>query len=151
MPHFEVHPWMQNADGTRNYGVDGFTDARVLVSGERAAEVAEEIVAALSGESLVRSQDEAYSLRGRVSELERELARVKAAIPPKSPQKLMGTAAIRRGENGGLWVLNKPEEGWASFGFFVDGWDQLFRRFDLVVGDPVVDRTGQYWPAEPRI
>jgi hypothetical protein len=147
----QIRKWMQKTDGTHNYGVDGFYDATVLISGDRAAEVAAQIIEGVSGAALVASQDEAYALRARVSEIETELARAKAAIPPKEPLKLMGTAAIRPGTGGaGLWVLNKPEEGWASFGFFVDGWNDLFRRFDVVVGEPVTDAAGQYWPAEPR-
>lgn len=149
--NLQIRRYMQLANGTRNHEVDGFEDAKVIVSGERAAEVAVQIIEGVGGASLVAAQDEAYALRARVSELQAELARAKAAIPPKEPLKIMGTAAIRQGAGGaGLWVLNKPEEGWASFGFFVDGWNDLFRRFDVVVGEPVTDAAGQYWPAEPR-
>lgn len=86
-------------------------------------------------------------------EIERDArARLLAAMPPKEPQRLIGTGGcVREDPKGrGLWLLNRAETGWASFGFRLDGWNDLFRRFDVVIGAPSTDEHGQWWPAEPR-
>lgn len=142
-PSFEVHAYMPLANGTRNYGIDGFDRASVLVSGERSAEVAAEIAGApvaLAG------------ARARVAELELALAAARAAQPPKRPIALLGEGCIRQDPRDPqvLWILNQASTGWASFGFRLEGWDDLFRRYDVIVGAPQVDEHGQWWPALPR-
>jgi hypothetical protein len=116
----EIIAWMKNANGTRNSTVEGFDDARVLVSGDRAEEVARDIC-------------------------------IRFGSPPKEPVRLMGTGCVREDPAGhGLWLLSKHETGWSAFGYRLDGWDDLFRRFDVCIGAPKQDEHGQWWPAQPR-
>lgn len=154
MRELTIHRYMADAQGHHAHGISGIEGASVLVRGERAAEVAAELAA--SAEALTAARREAdaraTALRARLEELSVELAKARAAIPPARPAELLGTACIREapGEGRGLWVLGNAAKGWASFGFWVAGWDDLFRRFDVVIGAPITDQHGQYWPAEPR-
>lgn len=80
-----------------------------------------------------------------------EAARLRADVPPKAPTRILGAGCLREDPNGrGLWLLSKPDTGWSAFGIRLDGWDDLFRRYDVVVGAPSTDAAGQWWPASPR-
>lgn len=70
-------------------------------------------------------------------------------IPPTKPRSIMGMGCIREAP-GCLWLLNTAERGWSASGVRLEGWDDLFRRWDIVVGAPKTDETGQWWPAQPR-
>lgn len=137
-----VHAWMKNADGTQNHGVRGFEEATVLVSGERAKEVATQIA---DYESVIRLHEQT------IMTLNKDLNEARSKLPPKRQQTLIGEGCIRQDQTtpGALWLLSKAETGWAAFGFRFDGWDDLLRRFNLVIGDPIVDSHGMYWPAHP--
>lgn len=76
-------------------------------------------------------------------------ARAKLAELAPTPRNLLGAGCVRKAMDGRLWLLGDPEKGWSAFGFCVDDWDELFRRFNVRIGVPVQDATGQYWPAEP--
>ncbi len=141
-PDLKLIQWMKNANGTRNYGIRGFDGADVLVSGENSAAIAETIVLATT--KLAEAE-------ARADRLELELREARAAVPPKLPATIMGEACVRLdpAHPEKLWILNRAADGWASFGFRVDGWDDLFRRFAVVIGAPRADERGQYWPVTP--
>ena len=75
---------------------------------------------------------------------------VRTKVPPTRPARLLGPGCVRFTERGELWVLNKRETGWSSFGYVVDGWDDLFRRFDVRVTSHGADEHGAYWIVEPN-
>lgn len=85
--------------------------------------------------------------RKRVAALQQQID----SMPPREPERIFGTGCVREDRTGrGLWLLSSSEKGWSAFGFRLDGWDDLFRRFDVVIGAPRADENGQWWPAEPR-
>lgn len=55
---------------------------------------------------------------------------------------------MRFDTDGQLWMMNRAETGWASFGLCIGSWDELFRRFDAVVVEAKQDATGWYWVIE---
>lgn len=95
------------------------------------------------------------SLRRRIEDLEKMLVDAQYKLPPEKPAAIIGVGCIREGSrardgNPSLYLLNRSEGGWSNFGVRVDGWDDLFRRWDIRVGAPQTDETGQWWPAYPR-
>lgn len=104
-------------------------------------------------EGLARWIAEAPALVGELSQrlhaAEMALAEARAQIPPATRTRIMGEGCIRE-RDGWLWLLSNAEKGWSAFGFRFDGWDALFRAWDLEVGPPQQDALGQWWPARPR-
>jgi hypothetical protein len=89
---------------------------------------------------------EAEQFAERLEALTRKL---EARVPPPSPERMLGPACIRFDDRGRLWVLNKRETGWASFGVIMDGWDDLFRRYAVRITEHSTDECGSYWMAVP--
>ncbi len=92
--------------------------------------------------------NENTALRRTVEDLEGKVASLRAQVRElkgETPTTLMGPGTVRFTRAGDLWILNKRETGWASFGFRLDGWDELFRRFKVVVTEHGVDEHGAYW------
>jgi hypothetical protein len=82
----------------------------------------------------------------RQQEEETRLARAK--VPPAQPMRLLDVGTVRFDESGRLWVMNKRESGWASFGICLDDWDNLFRQFNVKVTGHGVDGNGPWWAIE---
>lgn len=92
-------------------------------------------------EFLASAHDVIAKLRAEVSEL-------RPLVPTGKPARMLGPGCVRmRGRE--IWLLNKQETGWASFGVRVESWDELFRRFDVRVTDHGVDETSEFWRVEP--
>lgn len=66
----------------------------------------------------------------------------------EKPARVLGPLCVRM-RAGELWALNKRETGWSSSGFLVGSWDELFRRWDVLVTEQGVDTHGAYWMCEP--
>ena len=79
-----------------------------------------------------------------LSALRADVQRLSSQVPPRTPVRLLGPGCVRF-RNGELWLLNKQETGWASFGLQLDGWDDLFRRFNAIVVDQGRDAFGDFW------
>lgn len=88
------------------------------------------------------------------ADLNRKIARLRQqlhehqALHPEKPARVLGPLCVRM-QSGELWSLNKRETGWSSSGFLVGSWDELFRRWDVIVTEQGVDRHGAYWMCEP--
>lgn len=77
-----------------------------------------------------------------------ETRAVRARLPPETPARLLGEGCVRFDADGRLWLLSRREDGWASFGVVCDGWDDLFRRYDVKVTAHGVDKDGPWWTVE---
>ena len=77
---------------------------------------------------------------------ETRLARAK--IPPARPARLLDVGTVRFDESGRLWLMNKREGGWSSFGVCLDDWDNLFRQYNVKVTGHGTDATGPWWAVE---
>ena len=130
----EVHAYMPTTNGgrQRSFDVDGI---RVLVGAheddERGKALAEFLAAAPSV----------------VESLRAEVQRLRAEVPPRKPVRLLGPGCVRF-RDGELWLLNKRETGWGSFGLQLAGWDDLFRRFNAVVIEHGSDAFGEFWTVD---
>jgi len=49
-----------------------------------------------------------------------------------------------------VWLLGSREKGWSAFGYPFDGWDPLFRSFDVIVTEVGSDEHGPWWKVENR-
>jgi hypothetical protein len=116
---------------------------------EYAAQLADHATAIAAAELRVAAyRSENVSLSRTIGGLEAECATLRAKVRElkgETPTTLMGPGTVRFTRGGDLWILNKRETGWASFGFRLDGWDELFRRFKVVVTEHGVDEHGAYW------
>jgi len=157
MPVPEMTVWMELPGGGRNrsFHVD---DCEVRVSSRdrdhdaRAAQLTNELAAAavgITGRWAALEAERNGALR-RVGELARENARLLECVPPPQPARLLGPGCVRFSSSGELWLLNKREGGWSSWGVRLDGWDDLFRRYAAVITEHGVDEHGAYWIAEPE-
>jgi len=73
------------------------------------------------------------------------VAKELAGIRPK----LFATGYVRQlGPK--LWLLNRLDRGFGEFGYEFDGWDGLFRRFDVQVTGTGTDKHGMWWSVESR-
>lgn len=91
-------------------------------------------------EFLASASDVIATLRLEVSEL-------RAKAPPVRQVRLLGPGVVRmRGRE--IWLLNRAEGGWASFGVRVESWDDLFRRYDVRVTAHGRDETSEFWVVE---
>lgn len=73
---------------------------------------------------------------------ERDEARSKV---PAVKRRLFGEGTVRFDEYGKLWLMDKREQGWGSFGLHFDSWDELFRQFDVRVTRHGSDDAGPWW------
>jgi hypothetical protein len=128
-----VVAWMQNANGTRNYGIDWDGKERILVR-DQTDDVFTRFLA---------------SAPVRIAQLEEENAKLRA-LNPKTKIRIFDGGCVRQDPNGVVWLLNTVEKGWSAYGYRFDGWHELLAKFDLVVGAPKTDRHGLYWPASPQ-
>ncbi len=130
----EIHEYMQTSQGrSRSFVVDG---VKVLVSGHEDDDRAKAVA-----EHLASAHDTIEALRLQVAALRR-------VVPPKVPAKLLGPGVVRMLDRE-VWILNRAERGWGEFGFHCGSWDDLFRRFDVVVTGHGHDETGEFWRVEP--
>lgn len=83
----------------------------------------------------------------QVDRLAAENRDLRASGPPATPARLLGPGVVRM-RNGEVWLLNRAETGWASFGVRCNGWDDLFRRYDVIVTGYDRDETGDYWTVD---
>lgn len=79
-----------------------------------------------------------------VESLRAEVQRLRTLVSPKEPVRLLGPGCVRF-RDGGIWLLNRREDGWASFGVQLASWDELFRRFDAIVTEHGSDAFGLFW------
>lgn len=88
-------------------------------------------------------------LQDRNAALRAELESARAKIPPARPARLLGEGCVRT-DRGAIWLLGNREKGWSSFGVRFDSWDQLFREYDVEIGEFATDEHGGYWTARNR-
>ncbi len=130
----KITTWMPGPSGTRrrSFELEGVT---VTVEGheddERSRTTAEFLC-------------DATRLVDKLSAENREL---RASAPPVNAVRLLGPGVVRFRERE-VWLLNSAAKGWASFGVRCDGWDDLFRRYDVRVVGHDSDETGEYWLVE---
>lgn len=110
-----------------------------------------------SGGAMVRRDNEIAALRTQMAEakiahenavrvLQMRVAALRAQIP-EVPARILSTGTVRF-LNGEIWLLSKRETGWSSFGVRVGSWDELFRRFNVVVTEHGTDKHGAWWSVE---
>ena len=83
----------------------------------------------------------------QVDRLAAENRDLRASMPPVRAARLLGPGVVRFRDRE-VWLLNRAETGWASFGVRCDGWDDLFRRYDVRVTKHGRDETGEFWIVE---
>ena len=108
------------------------------------AEVCDAMFDALTGAeaALAAAKAEASEQAELAARRAVEIANLHAQIP-KEPRALLGVGCVRWiGDE--MWALNKRETGWASSGYRIEGWDELFRRWRAVVLDVGTDEHGPY-------
>ena len=144
------------ADGTRirSFTVDGIR-VQVQATDRERDTAAFALAATLHGAArdVVRRW---HALEARCAAAEQRAAaakveadRLRALVPPPSPQRLLGPGCVRfRGSE--LWLLNKRETGWASWGVRCAGWDDLFRCYAVMITEHGTDEHGAYWIASPE-
>lgn len=111
-----------------------------------AERIAEELAA--SGAVVARMLEAESHAHRLAAENDRLKMQLKAAQHPPPPARLLGRGCVRFDTDGQLWMMNRAETGWASFGLCIGSWDELFRRFDAVVVEAKQDATGWYWVIE---
>ncbi len=131
---------------------------RVLITptGDTTTEDARRFAALLAGhsEEIEAQQADAQvatrSLLAEIARLKAALASAQAMIPPSRPASMFGRGFVRFSSAGELWALGRRERGFGEFGFRFDGWDDLFRRLDVVVVESGRDEHGDWWAIENR-
>ena len=150
-----VHVFAQQADGSRirTFHVSGID---VQVRGDREHDDAAEALASslqAAAQDAVRGwkalEERCAAAEARASELESEAIRLRALVPPPAPVRVLGPCCVRFWD-GGLYLLNRRERGWASWGVRCAGWDDLFRRYAVVITEHGTDEHGAYWVAAPE-
>jgi hypothetical protein len=152
----EITTWAELPGGghRRGFQIRG-CNVQVTPSGSGrdadAAQLAVELAAAAVGitarwDALVAERD--ASRRLAAARLDRVVA-AEQRIPPPAPARLLGTACVRFDDRGRPWLLNKRESGWSSWGVVCDGWDDMFRRYAVVITAHGTDEHGPWWTAEP--
>ncbi len=91
---------------------------------------------------LACSDSEADVMRATVADLRGKIIEQKA-----EPARLMGEACVRFTSTGELWILNRKDGGFSSFGFRCGSWDELFRRYNVRIIEHGTDAHGAYWTA----
>lgn len=84
------------------------------------------------------------ALCAELDRLRLELDKVKPTIANH-----LGEGGCARMRDDGVFLLNHHHTGWSSFGFRCDDWAEFFRRFNVLLGPPVEDKWGTYWPVLP--
>lgn len=104
-------------------------------------------------EAARRLADELSNYRETAAALMTELAAAKKPVVARK-MRLMGPAHVRmspRGD-GRIFMLNKregkPSRGFGEFGFEFDGWDSLFRTWNVVVIGHGTDEHGEFWEVD---
>ena len=156
IPRPLITTWMVNNDGgrTRSFDVDGCSISVRPSDGDqdtRAAQFTTELAAAAVGiterwTALEAERDEAVR---RAAELSRENARLSRLVPPPEPVRTLAPGCVRFADDGRLWLLNRREGGWASWGVPCTGWDDLFRRYAVRITEHGTDEHGAYWITVP--
>jgi hypothetical protein len=86
-------------------------------------------------------------LRRQLREANDKIAALRSSVPPKRPARLLAPGFVRfRGSE--LWLLGHRENGWSAFGFLLDDWDDLFRRYNVKVTSHGSDEHGAWWGVE---
>lgn len=131
----KISEYMPTANGgrRRSFVVDGVT---VYVEPHEDDERSRAVAAFLSEAPAV------------VEALRAEVQRLRAEVPPTDPVRLLGPGCVRFRE-GQLWLLNRREGGWSSFGVQLASWDDLFRRFNAIVTEHGSDAFGPFWVVAP--
>lgn len=84
------------------------------------------------------------SLHKQLVQREQEIAVLKMQVPPKQPLRLLGPGCVRM-RDGVVWLLGHRTKGWAAWGIRLDGWDDLFRRYNVIVTEHGTGAHGDYW------
>lgn len=129
MPKIAEYARVANGGRRRSFEVDGFTVMIEPHENDRAAAALAETLADAIPSMLV---------------MRAEINTLRAKMPPERPVQLLGPGCVRM-RNGELWLLNRRDQGWASWGVRCAGWDDLFRRFNVVVTEHGDDEHGPYW------
>lgn len=117
---------------------------------ERAKVLAESLRAHALGESFRWSaleNERDHAVKSAHKDRELRLA-AEAKIAPPKPVRLLGVGTVRFDDKGRLYLMNKRESGWGSFALWIDGWDDLFRRYNVKVTGHGVDEAGAWWSVE---
>lgn len=122
---------------------------------ETAAEIARQLAASAGGieRRYLTLEKRIAQQTARAEAAEEEMVTLRALVPPKSPPRLTGPGCVRF--NGTeMWLLNKRETGWSSWGVMVADWDDLFRRYNVRVTGHGTDEHGPWFevsniPAAP--
>jgi hypothetical protein len=134
----ELVPFAAREDGRRNVGIR-WPGVSVLV--ERTSDDPE-----AAAEALARLPIELAEARARVAEIEPK-------VPPARPARIFDGGCVRQDpqDPSKLWLLSSPAKGWGAFGVRVEGgWDDLFRHYDVIVGEVGSDAAGTFWAVHPR-
>jgi hypothetical protein len=158
-----VVEFAQQPDGTRarQFTVGGVR-VQVQATGREHDEAAIALVYTLQGsaDGVVRrwqalenrcsaAEQRAAAARADAAAARAELELARALVPPAVPERLLGPGCVRfRGTE--LWLLNKRETGWASWGVRCAGWDDLFRRYAVTITARGADEHGEFWIAIPE-
>lgn len=139
-----VGPFAASGDGRRAMRVDWGSVTCLVQSTVDGPEIPEH-----EASDIARAPIVIVGLLALVAELEVEVARLRVKLPPDKPVALLATGCVRQ-QDGALYLLHRPDRGFGEWGVRLEGWDDLFRRYDVIVGDPRTDEHGQYWPVDPR-
>ena len=86
--------------------------------------------------------------RETTERLRAEVQKLRALVPDDSA-RLLGPGCVRM-RDGKIWLLNRADSGWASWGVQCSSWDDLFRRFNVIVTEKRTDSTGEFWVVVPQ-
>lgn len=159
---------MMTSDDVKQYGrqANGARTARFYVPGDlgevqvqvmhhdedmngRVLEVARAMADAAATLERAERAERALLRAEKLLELQAaETRSVRAKLPPEKPARLFGHGFVRFDSAGQIWILSRREDGWASFGVMCDGWDDVFRRYDVKVTSHGVDKDGPWWAVE---
>ena len=135
-----------------SFEADGFT---VLVSGgdksDDARAFAFATILAGRADAAAKARGEAFAAeerqRARIAQIEAEVAKLRALVPPKQPARLFGAGIVRFDRDGALWLLD-PVKQWRGMGVRCAGWDDLFRCYAVRVTGHGTDAEGPFWTVE---
>ena len=145
----EVTTYAPGGSGRRahGFGIDGhriMVTPRIEGEGEDDTEDAFRVACWLSRIAATEA-----ALLARVEEAKSEICALQDKLPPERPANLLGDGCVRQ-RDGSLYLINRADDGFGEWGIRLDGWDDLFRRYDVRVNSPETDDHGQYWVVSPR-